>query len=83
MFCTESVWSCGWFLAVMFVFLNMTVQLSCSVLVMARKNVKEACYALFFIIALQTVGYSILWDMKFLARYSVIHYTYLILNMKT
>ena len=57
----------------MFVFLNMTVQLSCSVLVMLRKNVKEACYALFFIIALQTVGYSILWDMKFLARYTSIH----------
>jgi len=35
---------------------------------MFRKNVKEACYALFFIIALQTVGYSILWDPKFLAR---------------
>ena len=64
----ESVWSCGWFLAVMFVFLNMTVQLACSFLVMFRKNVKEACYALFFIIALQTVGYSILWDPKFLAR---------------
>jgi len=64
----ESVWSCGWFLAVTFVFLNMTVQLSCSVCVMTRQRVKEACYALFFIIALQTIGYSILWDPKFLAR---------------
>merc|ERR1711953_1593328 len=64
----ESVWSCGWFLAVTFVFLNMTVQLSCSVCVMTRQRVKEACYALFFIIFMQTIGYSILWDPKFLAR---------------
>jgi len=64
----ESVWNCGWFLAVMFVFLNLVVQVAASVCIMSRQRVKEACYALFFIIAMQTVGYSILWDPKFLAR---------------
>ena len=64
----ESVWNCGWFLAVMFVFLNLVVQVAAAFCVMSRTKVKEACYALFFIIAMQTVGYSILWDPKFLAR---------------
>ena len=64
----ESVWNCGWFLAVMFVFLNLVVQISASFCVMSRIRVKEACYALFFIIFMQTIGYSILWDPKFLAR---------------
>ena len=52
----------------MFVFLNLVVQVAASVCIMSRQRVKEACYALFFIIAMQTVGYSILWDPKFLAR---------------
>ena len=55
-------------MAVMFVFLNLVVQISASFCVMTRQRVKESCYALFFIIAMQTVGYSILWDPKFLAR---------------
>ena len=52
----------------MFVFLNLVVQVAASVCIMSRQRVKEACYSLFFIIAMQTVGYSILWDPKFLAR---------------
>ncbi|CBY23600.1 unnamed protein product [Oikopleura dioica] len=64
----ESVWNCGWFIAVMFVFLNLVVQISASFCVMSRIRVKEACFALFFIIFMQTIGYSILWDPKFLAR---------------
>jgi len=64
----DSSWNCGSFLATTFVILNFFVQLIAAGLVLARKNVKEACAALFFIIMLQTVAYQILWDMKFLAR---------------
>jgi len=64
----NSTWSCGTFLASLFVLLNLLGQIGCSVLVVSRKFVNQACYFLFFIIFLQTVAYSILWDIKFLAR---------------
>lgn len=64
----DSSWNCGTFLGTTFVVLNFLVQLGAAFMVLARKNVKEACAALFFIILLQTVAYQILWDMKFLAR---------------
>lgn len=64
----DSTWGCGWFLAVMFVLINLFGQIGSSVLILSRKHVQPACYALFGIIFLQTVAYSILWDIKFLAR---------------
>ncbi|XP_041667644.1 surfeit locus protein 4 isoform X2 [Cheilinus undulatus] len=38
------------------------------VLILSRNFVQYACFGLFGIIALQTVAYSILWDLKFLMR---------------
>ncbi|KAL6085453.1 hypothetical protein STEG23_004655 [Scotinomys teguina] len=38
------------------------------VLVLSRNFVQYACFGLFGIIALQTIAYSILWDLKFLMR---------------
>jgi len=64
----SSTWSCGQFLATLFVLVNMLGQLGACGGVMVRKHVDTMCYVLFFIIGLQTVAYSILWDMKFLAR---------------
>lgn len=61
-------WKCGWFLGVLFVLINLFGQIGASVMVIARKQVEVACYLLFGIIILQTVAYSILWDIKFLAR---------------
>uniref|UniRef100_A0AAZ3SWW5 Surfeit locus protein 4 n=1 Tax=Oncorhynchus tshawytscha TaxID=74940 RepID=A0AAZ3SWW5_ONCTS len=42
--------------------------LSGCVLILSRHFVQYACFGLFGIIALQTVAYSILWDIKFLMR---------------
>merc|ERR1711980_984 len=64
----DSSWNCGSFLATTFVILNLFVQLGAAFMVLSRKNVREACAALFFIIFLQTIAYQIMFDMKFLAR---------------
>ncbi|KAK2838181.1 hypothetical protein Q5P01_015393 [Channa striata] len=64
----DSTWSCGRFLANVFVLLNLLGQLGGCVLVLSRNFVQYACFTLFGIIALQTVAYSILWDPKFLMR---------------
>jgi len=64
----SGTWKCGWFLGNMFVMLNLFGQIGASVMVLARKKVDLASYLLFGIICLQTVAYSILWDLKFLAR---------------
>ncbi|XP_073443475.1 surfeit locus protein 4-like isoform X1 [Dendrobates tinctorius] len=61
-------WGCGIVLATVFVLLNMLGQLAGCVLVLMRKLVPSACLGLFVIIALQTVVYNILWDVKFLMR---------------
>lgn len=61
-------WGCGWFLATMFVIINLIGQLGGVVMVMLRFKVDIACGALFFIVVLQTIAYSILWDMQFLFR---------------
>ncbi|KAI2665112.1 Surfeit locus protein 4 [Labeo rohita] len=64
----EATWSCGYFLATCFVLLNLIGQIGGCVLVLSRNFVQYACFGLFGIIALQTVAYSILWDLKFLMR---------------
>ncbi|KAK2138384.1 hypothetical protein NP493_115g07029 [Ridgeia piscesae] len=64
----NSTWGCGWFLATLFVLVNLIGQLGTCVMVLIRKHVSIACFVLFGIIALQTIAYSILWDVKFLMR---------------
>lgn len=64
----DATWSCGWFIATMFVVINLIGQLGACGCVIARKQVPIACAVLGGIIVLQTVAYSILWDLKFLMR---------------
>ncbi|XP_076455079.1 surfeit locus protein 4-like [Babylonia areolata] len=64
----NATWGCGYFLASMFVLLNLVGQLVGCGMVLSRQKVPIACGLLFGIIALQTVAYSILWDLKFLMR---------------
>ncbi|XP_076347479.1 surfeit locus protein 4 isoform X1 [Tachypleus tridentatus] len=61
-------WRCGWFLATLFVVFNLFGQIGGSVMVLTRFKVDYACGLLFFIVILQTVAYSILWDLQFLLR---------------
>jgi hypothetical protein len=61
-------WGCGWFMATMFVVLNLLGQLGGVAMVLFRFRVDIACVVLFSIVCLQTVAYSILWDMQFLFR---------------
>ncbi|XP_022324241.1 surfeit locus protein 4-like [Crassostrea virginica] len=61
-------WGCGYFLATMFVVVNLIGQLGGCVMVLSRFKVPIACGLLVGIILLQTIAYSILWDVKFLLR---------------
>merc|ERR1712165_603021 len=61
-------WGCGWFLATLFVVVNLLGQLGGVTMVMLRLKVDIACGILFGIVFLQTIAYSILWDMQFLFR---------------
>jgi len=49
----DATWSCGWFIAMMFIFLNLVSQLSCCIMVLARIHVGAACGILFAVIAVQ------------------------------
>ncbi|KAI4892635.1 hypothetical protein NFI96_021633, partial [Prochilodus magdalenae] len=64
----ESSWGCGFFLASLFVLINLLGQLGGCILILSRNFVQYACFGLFGIIGLQTIAYSILWDPKFLMR---------------
>merc|ERR1711928_326021 len=57
-----------WFLATLFVVINLVGQLGAVAMVLTRFKVDIACGILFFIVLLQTVAYSILWDLQFLFR---------------
>ncbi|XP_055682764.1 surfeit locus protein 4 homolog [Lutzomyia longipalpis] len=61
-------WGCGYFLATVFVLVNLVGQIGGCVMVLARYRVTIACGVLFFIVVLQTIAYSILWDLQFLLR---------------
>ncbi|XP_017461817.1 PREDICTED: surfeit locus protein 4 homolog, partial [Rhagoletis zephyria] len=61
-------WGCGKFLATVFVLVNLFGQLGGCVMVIARYKVEIAVGLLFFIVVLQTIAYSILWDIQFLFR---------------
>lgn len=61
-------WNIGWFLGSAFVLINLVGQLAGSFMVLARFKVDASCGLLFFIVCLQTIAYSILWDLHFLFR---------------
>lgn len=61
-------WGCGKFLATLFVLINLFGQIGGCIMVIARFRVTIACSILFFIVVLQTIAYSILWDLQFLLR---------------
>jgi uncharacterized membrane protein YphA (DoxX/SURF4 family) len=61
-------WGCGWFLATMFVVINLVGQLGGVASVLTRFKVDIACAVLFAVVILQTIAYSILWDLQFLFR---------------
>lgn len=64
----DTSWGCGYFLATLFVLINLVGQLGGCVMVLWRIKVDIACAALFSIVVLQTLAYSILWDFQFLMR---------------
>uniref|UniRef100_A0A646QFW2 Surfeit4 n=1 Tax=Hemiscolopendra marginata TaxID=943146 RepID=A0A646QFW2_9MYRI len=61
-------WSCGKFIATLFVLINLVCQLVGCGMVLFRLYVPIACTILFGIVLLQTLAYSILWDAHFLLR---------------
>jgi ER-derived vesicles protein len=61
-------WGCGKFMATVFVFVNLVGQIGGCIMVLLRIRVSIAVGVLFFIVVLQTVAYSILWDIQFLLR---------------
>jgi len=64
----DASWGCGYFLATMFVLINLIGQLGGCIMVLWRFKVDIACAILFSIVVLQTIAYSILWDFQFLMR---------------
>ena len=64
----DTSWGCGWFLATTFVLINLVGQLGAVAMVLTRIKVDIACGVLFFVLILQTIADSILWDLLFLFR---------------
>lgn len=61
-------WNMAMLFGNLFVFLNLFGQLIPCILILVRKHINIAVYVLFGIIALQTLAYKILWDLRFLLR---------------
>ncbi|XP_041760832.1 surfeit locus protein 4 homolog isoform X2 [Anopheles merus] len=61
-------WGCGKFLATSFVLINLLGQIGGCVMVLGQLKVSIACWILFAIVILQTIAYSVLWDIQFLLR---------------
>ncbi|XP_041370437.1 surfeit locus protein 4-like [Gigantopelta aegis] len=64
----NQAWGCGYFLASLFVLINLLGQIGSCIMILSRQKVGIACGILFGIISLQTIAYSILWDFHFLLR---------------
>lgn len=64
----NSTWGCGYILASLFVVTNLLGQLGASSIVLLRRHVFIGCCVLLGIMTLQTVAYSVLWDVKFFMK---------------
>jgi uncharacterized membrane protein YphA (DoxX/SURF4 family) len=64
----DSSWGCGWIIGTLFVIVNLSGQLGGCTLILIRKQVNIGCGILFGIVALQTVAYNILWELRFLMK---------------
>lgn len=62
------LWGCGHLLASIFVFINLVGQIGAVSMVVNRFQINVACGILLFIVALQTIAFSILTDPMFLLR---------------
>merc|ERR1719352_151576 len=61
-------WNCSYSAACAFIMYNLIGQLGSVCMVLLRVKIDFACFNLFFTVLLQTIAYSILWDVQFLFR---------------
>merc|ERR1719500_1417062 len=61
-------WNCSYSVACTFIMYNLIGQLGSVGMVLLRLKIDFACFNLFFTVLLQTIAYSILWDIQFLFR---------------
>lgn len=61
-------WNCSYSVAYAFIMYNLVGQLGSVGMVLLRLKIDLACFNLFFTVLLQTIAYSILWDIQFLFR---------------
>ena len=61
-------WNCSYSVACAFIMYNLIGQLGSVGMVLLRIKIDFACFNLFFTVLLQTIAYSILWDVQFLFR---------------
>ncbi|KAK0404105.1 hypothetical protein QR680_017291 [Steinernema hermaphroditum] len=64
----EEHWSCGWFMATLFVAYNFFGQIVPVLMVLLRKHVPIACAVLLGVVMAQTFAYHIITDVTFLIR---------------